>query len=69
MCTSSLLGIQLGPNCPPIHSLMFADDLLVCGHATIKEATLMSQIIQSFYSRSGQTPKWAKSAIIFSWHV
>jgi hypothetical protein len=26
-----LSGISLGPNCPPIHSLMFADDLIICG--------------------------------------
>ena len=31
---SRLSGITLGPQCPPIHSLMFADDLLVCGVAT-----------------------------------
>jgi hypothetical protein len=31
MSANSLAGITLGPNCPPIHSLLFADDLLVCG--------------------------------------
>ena len=31
---NNLSGITLGPNCPPIHSLMFADDLLVCGRAS-----------------------------------
>ena len=30
-----LTGISLGPNCPPIHSLMFADDLIVCGKANV----------------------------------
>jgi hypothetical protein len=48
---------------------MFADDLLVCGQATFQEATLMSQIIQQFCIKSGQTPNWAKSAIMFSSHV
>ncbi|CAN6316611.1 unnamed protein product [Urochloa humidicola] len=24
-------GISLGPGCPPIHSLLFADDLIICG--------------------------------------
>jgi hypothetical protein len=33
-----LSGILLGPNCPPIHSLLFADDLLICGQATSFEA-------------------------------
>jgi hypothetical protein len=31
MATNSLTGITLGPNCPQIHSLLFAYDLLVCG--------------------------------------
>lgn len=64
-----LQGILLGPNCPPIHSLLFADDLLVCGKATMQEATSMAHIIQHFCSISGQTPNWAKSAILFSTHV
>jgi hypothetical protein len=33
-----LSGILLGPNCPSIHSLLFADDLLICGQATSFEA-------------------------------
>jgi hypothetical protein len=69
MCESSLGGIVLGPNCPPIHSLLFADDLLTCGRATIHEASLMNAILQSFCSISGQTPSWVKSGIIFSKHV
>jgi hypothetical protein len=69
MCESSLGGIVLGPNCPPIHSLLFADDLLICGRATIHEASLMNAILQSFCSISGQTPSWVKSGIIFSKHV
>jgi hypothetical protein len=31
MSNNDFAGIMLGPNCPPIHSLLFADDLLVCG--------------------------------------
>uniref|UniRef100_A0A453L4L9 Reverse transcriptase domain-containing protein n=1 Tax=Aegilops tauschii subsp. strangulata TaxID=200361 RepID=A0A453L4L9_AEGTS len=66
MMSKHLTGISLGPKCPSIHSLMFADDLLVCGQATIQEATTMNQIIQSFCTQSGQTPNWSKSAILFS---
>jgi hypothetical protein len=69
MPTSSLCGITLGPNCPPIHSLLFADDLLICGRADVQEATTMKTILQSFCALSGQTPSWAKSGIIFSKHV
>jgi hypothetical protein len=62
-------GIVLGPNCPPIHSLLFADDLLVCGQATLQEASKMKNIIQDFCNRSGQIPNWNKSGIIFSKNV
>lgn len=31
LSSAHLTGISLGPNCPPIHSLVYADDLLVCG--------------------------------------
>jgi hypothetical protein len=58
MSANSLAGITLGPNCPPIHSLLFADDLLVCGQATVQEATHIKAILQDFCVRSGQTPNW-----------
>ena len=60
---------MLGPNFPRIHSLLFVDDLLVCGHATSQEAYSMAQIIHHFCALSGQTPNWSKSAILFSAHV
>ena len=69
MSHSSLEGVILGPNCPPIHSLLFADDLLICGRATVQEARTMNQILSAFFRRSGQIPNWAKSGIIFSKHV
>jgi hypothetical protein len=69
MSANSLAGITLGPNCPPIHSLLFADDLLVCGQATVHEAVQMNTILHAFCTRSGQTPNWSKSGILFSKHV
>jgi hypothetical protein len=45
---------------------LFADDLLVCGQATIQEANNMKEILQQFCAQSGQTPNWSKSGIIFS---
>jgi hypothetical protein len=48
---------------------LFADDLLICGRANILEASTMSAILHSFCTRSGQTPNWSKSGIIFSKHV
>jgi hypothetical protein len=69
MSANSFAGISLGPNCPPIHSLLFADDLLMCGQATFQEALRMKQILDVFCIQSGQTPNWTKSGIIFSKHV
>jgi hypothetical protein len=31
MDEAELTGITLGPGCPPIHSILFADDLIICG--------------------------------------
>jgi hypothetical protein len=69
MEANSFAGITLGPNCPSIHSLLFADDLLVCGQATYQEASRIKQIIHHFCFHSGQMPNWTKSGIIFSKHV
>lgn len=69
MAANNLEGILLGPNCLPVHSLLFADDLLVCGKASMHEAHTMAQIIQHFCDSSGQTLNWSKSAILFSAHV
>jgi len=32
---ANLQGVSLGHNCPPIHSLLFADDLILCGAANM----------------------------------
>jgi hypothetical protein len=69
MTTSSLIGIILGQNCPLIHSLLLADDLLICGLATTQDATTMKEILQTFCTMSGQALNWSKSGIIFSKHV
>jgi hypothetical protein len=64
-----LSGIKLGPDCPPIHSLMFADDLIICGNTDHQQAIHTTSIPQNFCSKSGQTPNWNKSSILFSKHV
>lgn len=66
---SNLAGITLGPGCPPIHSLMFADDLIICGKATTAEAETIKSILYEFCSLSGQTPNLQKSSILFSKNV
>jgi hypothetical protein len=37
-----LSGISLGPNCPPTHSFVFANDLLLCGKANMQEASAIA---------------------------
>ena len=69
MSANNFAGVKLGPTCPSIHSLLFADDILVCGQATDQEALRMKQILQNFCNLLGQTPNWMKSGIIFSKHV
>jgi hypothetical protein len=64
-----LTGISLGPNCPQIHSLMFADDLLLCGKANMQEAANIFSILNQFCRHSGQIPNWNKSGILFSKNV
>ena len=63
---ASLTGVTLGPGCPPIHSILFADDLIICGETNMQQVHTINHILQSFCSMSGQTPSWAKSSIIFS---
>jgi hypothetical protein len=33
MDNATLIGVSLGPGYPPIHSILFADDILICGQA------------------------------------
>lgn len=64
MSNRSLQGIVLGQNCPPpIHSLLFVDDLLICGRANIQEATTMKEILQSFCCMSRTS-----SQLVKIWH-
>lgn len=60
-----LRGIQLGPSCPPIHSLMFADNLIVCGKAGNNDPRTIAHIHNQFCVAYGQTPNWNKSTILF----
>jgi hypothetical protein len=56
----NIKGVTLGPNCPPVYSLMFVDDLLVCGQANHREAVIIWNTINNFCKHSGQTPNWSK---------
>ena len=61
-----LTGVTLGPDCPPIHSILFADDLIICGEADLQQVQTIKSILDSFCAASGQTPNWTKSSILFS---
>ena len=63
---NNIQGITLGPNSPHIHSLLFADDLIICGQATLDEATKINSVLQNFCTLSGQMPNLSKSSILFS---
>ena len=66
---NNLSGISLGMGAPPIHSLLFADDLILCGKATLEEAQAIKTILYEFCQQSGQTPNLQKSSIYFSRNV
>lgn len=65
----NLTGVTLGPGCPPIHSLLFADYLILYGQATTQEAATIRSILQHFCNASGQTPNLQKSVLLFSKNV
>jgi len=65
----NIQGVTLGPDCPRIHSLLFADDLIICGQATHEEATNINSVLQAFCNASGQIPNLSKSSIMFSRNV
>jgi hypothetical protein len=44
----NLSGVSLGPDYPPIRSLLFADDLILCGQASLAEATTIYSIFHHF---------------------
>jgi hypothetical protein len=65
----NLSGISLGVDVPPIHSLLFADDLILCGKASRQEALTIRSVLHHVCQQSGQTPNLQKSAIYFSKNV
>jgi hypothetical protein len=69
LTNSNLRGVTLGEGAPPIHSLLFADDLILCGTATLQEAQAVHTILYDFCHQSGQTPNLNKSSIYFSYNV
>jgi hypothetical protein len=55
LSNSNLTSVSLGPGCPPLHSLLFAYDLILCGHATEHEAAKIRSALQRFCDLSIRT--------------
>jgi hypothetical protein len=66
---SNLQGVSLAPGAPPVHSLLFADDLIICGTASTEEAAVIKNVLYDFCRQSGQTPNLNKSSILCSHNV
>ena len=51
---NDLTCIVLGPNYPPVHSLMFTDDLIICRKTNMHEVQTISNILNPFFHDLGQ---------------
>jgi hypothetical protein len=63
---STLKGVRIARGAVPLTDCIYADDLLLFGEATIREAGLIKTAIQQFSSVSGQMVGPGKSSIWFS---
>lgn len=61
-----LKGIKVGLDAPSISNLLFANDLLLFGKATIREATTLEECLGKYMAWSGQKVNRDKSLVHFS---
>jgi hypothetical protein len=59
-------GLQIARNCTAIHHLLFADDLLIFGKATVTVAASIKACLDKYCRWSGQLVNVSKSSIRFS---
>ncbi|CAN1136858.1 Transposon TX1 uncharacterized 149 kDa protein [Linum perenne] len=64
-----LKGIQLNRRCPTLTHVLFADDTILFGEASVKEATNIVKTMNTYANITGQTINTNKSAIMFSKHT
>ncbi|GAA0164709.1 hypothetical protein LIER_39842 [Lithospermum erythrorhizon] len=64
-----LQGISLGANTPTFSHLVFADDTLLLGRASVTEAAIFMSILKQYEQWSGQLINPQKSAVQFSPNV
>jgi hypothetical protein len=62
----SLKGLRIAINCSPIHHLLFADDLLIFGGASVSVAASIKSCLDKYCRWSSQSIKASKSSIRFS---
>jgi hypothetical protein len=62
----SIKGLRIARNVATIHHLLFADDLLIFGRASIAEATSIKICLEKYYKWSGQLVTASKSSIHFT---
>jgi hypothetical protein len=62
----NIKGLKISRNTPSIHHLLFADDLLIFGKATPKEANSIHSCLSKYSLWSGQSINNGKSSIRFS---
>jgi hypothetical protein len=61
-----LKGLRIARNCPPIHHLIFADDLLIFGEAFVSVAANIKTYLDKYCKCFGQSINASKSSIRFS---
>ncbi|XP_062014050.1 uncharacterized protein LOC133730487 [Rosa rugosa] len=64
-----LQGIKICEGAPVIHHLLFADDSLLFGKATLSECQHIQSVLNAYELASGQQINFAKSSIVFSKRV
>jgi hypothetical protein len=62
----SIKGLWIARNVTAIHHLLFADDLLIFGRASIAEATSIKIYLDKYYKWSGHLVNASKSSIHFT---
>ncbi|KAG0500607.1 hypothetical protein HPP92_000679 [Vanilla planifolia] len=64
--TKQLLGFRPGQHAPMVSHLLYADDVLIYGHATRKAARSIRSVTQRFSKAAGLLINFSKSSVHFS---